>query len=208
VARAFGDLRFDLYVDATATALPRLLPGDPPALILPREFGNLSEVEQAAGFARLLTYVALDIPWVEEAAGDDVDGILFGALRIGSELWGQGELSPNAEIAASAWRGRIAKAAGRKVKRALEETAQRIRPQADTSAWRQAMRVAGLRAAYVATGDLTATLMQAIRVDRDLALVPGNLLAAKLFGHPITRELVVFALSDSALELRRSAGTA
>jgi hypothetical protein len=70
------------------------------------------------------------------------------------------------------------------------------------------MRVAGLRAAYVATGDLTATLMQAIRVDRDLALVPGNLLAAKLFGHPITRELVVFALSDSALELRRSAGTA
>ena len=108
VARAFGDLRFDLYVDATATAIPRLLPGDPPALILPGGFGDLSEVDQAAALARLLTYVALDIPWVEEAAGDDVDGILFGALRVGSELWGQGELSPNGEVAASAWRARIA----------------------------------------------------------------------------------------------------
>jgi len=208
MARAFGDLRFDLYVDATATAIPRLLSGDPPALILPGGFADLSEVDQAAGLARLLTYVALDIPWVEEATGDDVDGILFGALRVGSELWGQGELSPNAEVAASAWRPSIATAASRKVKRALEETAQRIRPQADTSAWRQAMRVAGLRAAYVVTGDLTATLRQAIRADRELGQAAGSLLAAKLFEDPITREVVVFALSDSALALRRSAGTA
>jgi hypothetical protein len=126
----------------------------------------------------------------------------------GSELWGQGELSPSAELAASAWRGRIAKASGRKVKRALEETAGHIRPQADTTAWRQAMRVAGLRAPYVVTGDLAATLTQAIRTDHDLGQVASDVLAAKLFAHPITRELVVFALSDSALALRRSAGTA
>ena len=104
-----------------------------------------SEVDQAAGLAPLLTYVALDIPWVDEAADDDVDGILFGALRVGSQLWGLGELSPNGELAASVWRARIATAAGRKVKRALEVAAQHIRPQADTSVWRQAMRVAGLR---------------------------------------------------------------
>ncbi len=208
VARAFGDLRFDLHVDATGTASPRLLPGDPPALILPRGFGDLPEIDQAADLARLLTYVALGVPWVEETAADDVDGILFGALRAGSELWGQGELSSNAEMAASAWRARIAKAAGRKIKRALEEAAQRTRAQADTSAWRQAIRVAGLRAAYVVTGDLTATLMQALRTDPELGQVPGNLLAAKLFDHPVTREVMVFALSDSGLALRRSAGTA
>jgi tetratricopeptide (TPR) repeat protein len=208
VARAFGDLRFDLYVDASGTQVPRLLPGDPSALVLPRGFGDLSEVEQAAGLARLLTYVALDIPWLEELTGDDADGILYGAMRTGSELWGQGEISPNAETAASAWRGRIAKAAGRKVKRALEETSGRIRPQADTTAWRQAMRIAGLRAAYVVTGDLSATLTQAIRTDHDLGQVASDRLAAKLFAHPITREMVVFALSDSALALRRSAGTA
>jgi hypothetical protein len=208
VARAFGDLRFDLYVDASGTQAPRLLSGDPPALVLPRGFGDLAEVEQAAGLARLLTYVALDIPWVEEVTGDDADGILYGAMRVGSELWGKGELSPNAELAASAWRGRMAKAASRKVKRALEESSGRIRAQADTTAWRGSMRVAGLRAAYVVTGDLTATLAQAIRTDRDLSQVPSDSLAAKLFAHPVTRELVIFALSDSALALRRSAGTA
>ena len=207
VARAFGELHFDLYVDASGTEVPRLLPGAPPALVVPRGFGNLAEVEQAAGLARLLTYVALDIPWVEEATGDDVDGILYGALRTGSELWGQGELSPNAEMAASAWRTRIAKAASRKIKRVLEESAQRIRPQPDTTAWRQTMRIAGLLAAYVVTGDLTATLSQAIRVERDLHQVAGNMLAAKLFENPITREVVVFALSEAALAIRQSAGT-
>ena len=208
VARAFGDLRFDLYVDASATQTPRLLPGDPPALIVPRGFGELSEVEQAAGLARLLAYVALDVPWVEEVTSDDVDGILYGGLRTGSELWGQGELSQSAETAASSWRARIAKTAGRRVKRALEEIAQRVRPQSDTTAWRQAMRTAGLRAAYVVTGDLTATLSQAIRADSELAQVSGDLLAGKLFDLPTTRELIVFALSEAAMALRRSAGTA
>jgi len=70
------------------------------------------------------------------------------------------------------------------------------------------MRVAGLRAAYVVTGNLSATLAQAIRTDRDLGQIASDLLAAKLFAHPITRELIVFALSDSALALRQSAGTA
>jgi hypothetical protein len=102
----------------------------------------------------------------------------------------------------------MAKAASRKVKRALEETAARVRPQADTTAWRQAMRVASLRAAYVVTGDLTATLTQAIRSDSDLGQGGSDGPAAKLFAHPLTRELVIFALSDSALALRRGAGTA
>jgi tetratricopeptide (TPR) repeat protein len=208
VAKAFGDLRFDLYTDASGTQAARLLPGDPPALVLPLGFGDLADVEQAADLARLLTYVALDIPWLEEVTGEDADGILYGALRAASELWGQGELSANAERAASAWRGRMAKAASRKVKRALEETAARVRPQADTTAWRQAMRVASLRAAYVVTGDLTATLTQAIRSDSDLGQGGSDGPAAKLFAHPLTRELVIFALSDSALALRRGAGTA
>jgi hypothetical protein len=69
------------------------------------------------------------------------------------------------------------------------------------------MRIAGLRAAYVVTGDLTATLNQAIRSERELDQVTGDMLAAKLFENPITREVVVFALSDAAIALRRSAGT-
>ncbi len=207
VARAFGDLRFDLYLNAGTAGTGRLLPGDPSALVLPPGFEDLPEIDQAATLARLLTYVALDIPWVEELPAGDVDGILFGAMRVGLELWGQGELSPSAEMSAGMWRQRVAKAASRKVKRALEESAQRIRPQADTSAWREAMRIAGLRAAYIVTGDLNAALGQAMKLDHELAAAKGSALAAKLFAQATTREVVVFALSDAALALRRSAGT-
>ena len=207
VARAFGELRFDLYLNAKSAGTGRVLPGDPSALLLPSGFEDLSESDQAATFARLLIQIALDIPWVEALPASDVDGILFGAMRVGLELWGQGELSPSAEKRAGSWRQRIAKAAGRKVKRALEESAQRVHPQADTSAWREAIRVAGLRAAFVVTGDLGTILGQAIRLDRDLPTLRGPALAAKLFAQGPTRELVVFALSDTAMNLRRSAGT-
>ena len=207
IARAFGDLQFDLYPDAPGTEVGRVLSGAPPALVLPQKFAERPEVDQAAELARLLTYVALDIPWVEEASAENVDGILFGALRAGSEFWGQGELSPSADMSAGQWRPRITKNVGRRIKRSLEETAQRIRAQADTSLWRQAVRVTSLRAAYVVTGDLTASLAQILRLDRELGQ-DSELLSARLFDHPLARELVLFALSDSALALRQAVGTA
>jgi hypothetical protein len=208
LARAFGDPQFDLYVDARETDVARVLAGSPPALVLPPTFSELPEVEQAADLARLLAYVALDIPWVEQASPEQVDGILFGALRVGSELWGQGEISPAADRNAGLWRSRIAKGVGRKIKRTLEETAGQIRPQPDSSQWRQAMRIASLRAAYVLTGDLAATLAALLRFDDELGQHPKDQLASKVFDHPLTRELVLFAFSDSALALRQSAGTA
>jgi hypothetical protein len=210
VARGFGDVRFDLYLNASKAGTGRLLPGDPSALVLPPGFEDQPEVEQTATLARLLTYVALDIPWVEELPASDVDGILFGALRVGLNLWGQGELSPSAEMNVGQWRQRMVKAvkaASRKVRRALEESAQRLHAPADSSLWRDAMRITGLRAAFVVTGDLTTALNQAMKLAPDLAGVHGHTLATKLFAQPLTRELMVFALSDTAVTLRRDAGT-
>jgi len=108
------------------------------------------------------------------------------------------------------WRQRMVKAvkaASRKVRRALEESAQRLHAPADSSLWRDAMRITGLRAAFVVTGDLTTALNQAMKLVPDLAGVHGHTLATKLFAQPLTRELVVFALSDTAMALRRDAGT-
>jgi hypothetical protein len=207
VARNFGDLRFDLYLNAITAGTGRVLPGDPCALVLPPGFDELPESEQAATLARLLTYVALDIPWLEELPESEVDGILFGALRVGVDLWGQGELSPSAETSARTWRQRLLKPAGRKVKRALEDSAQRIRAPADSSAWREAMRAAGLRAAYVITGDLSTTLALATKLAGDFAGLHGQALATKLFATTITREVITLALSDAAVGLRRAAGT-
>jgi hypothetical protein len=207
VARGFGDLRFDLYLGVGMAGAGRVLASDPPAILLGPELENLPEIEQAATLARLLTYVALGIPWALELSDDDTDGVLYGGLRAGLDLWGKGELSPSAEMNAAKWRPRLAKTASRKVKRALEESAQRIRPQPDTSAWRDAVRILALRAAYVVTGDLSVTIGQASQLDGELAAVHGPALASKLFARPVSRELVVFALSDTATNLRRSAGT-
>jgi cellulose synthase operon protein C len=208
IARAFGELRFDLYLDASATDHGRLLSGHPAALVLPSGFAELAQVDQAAELARLLTYVALDIAWVDQATPENVDGILFGALRVGAERWGEGELSADAEMNAGLWRPRIAKGLARRTKRSLEEAAQRIRAQADSALWRQAMCIASLRAAYVVTGDLAASLGQVLRIDRELGESPRQQFSTKLFGHPLARELVLFALSDASLVLRQSAGTA
>ena len=46
-----------------------------------REATAITENEQAAGIARLLDYVALNVPWIEELAPDDLEGLLLGALR-------------------------------------------------------------------------------------------------------------------------------
>ena len=206
IARAFDDLRFDLYVDAASAGSGRLLPGEPAAVVLPPGFGDQPEAEQAATLARLLTYLALDIPWLEELPVGDTDGILFGGLRVGSDLWGQGELSPSAETSAGLWRRRLSKV-GRRTKRALEESAQRLRAPADSQAWREAMRIAGLRAAFVLTGSLATVLGQAMQLDGGFAAAPGAALAAKLFENPTTREVLGFALSDAALSLRDAVGT-
>jgi len=207
VARVFGDLRFDLYVDATATDTPRLIDTDTPSIVLPKRFAGFAEVEQASALARLLTYVALGVPWLDDLSNEDADGILFGALRTVSEFWGKGELSPAAESAAASWRPRIAKAASRRVKRGLEDMAARLRPPTDALTWGQAVRAAGLKAAYVTSGDLSATLHQTIGADRDLRDSSRDALPARMLAASTVCELVTFALSDAATDLRRAAGT-
>lgn len=207
MARAFGDLHFDVYVDATGTDTPRLLATETPALVLPKTFAALPEVDQAAALARLLTFVALEVPWIDSVSGEDTDGLLFGGVRTVDESWGQGQLSPSAEKAASAWRSRLAKVVSRKVRRGLEDQLTQLRPQTDTSDFRQAVRAAALKAAYVTTGGLGATLRDAVRADVRLRQsskeeLPGNVLA-----DPTVRQLVAFALSDAASDLRRSVGT-
>jgi len=176
-------------------------------MALPRGFGDLGETEQAAGLARMIAYIALDVPWIDELSPEDIDGFLFGALRVGSEAWGAGRVGASADASADLWRSRAAKALSRKAKRALEELAPRVPAQTDTAAFRHSVRLAAFRAAYVLSGDVSATLSQAMRIDRELVQTPPDAIASKVFEHPVTRDIVVFALSDASLSLRRSAGT-
>jgi hypothetical protein len=207
-ARAFGDLRFDLFVEAASVGVPRIVPSDPPAIVLPRGYGDLSENEQAVGICRLLLYLALNVPWLEDLGADDLEGMFLGALRVGNENWQEGKLAAGPDANAELWRPRIAKAAGRKQKRALEELAQRTDTYADPQAFRNAVRVASIRAAYLLTGDLVSTLNHMLRIDRDLSQLPRGEVSQKLLTHPMARDLMFYALASETHTLRRSVGTA
>jgi tetratricopeptide (TPR) repeat protein len=207
VAMAFGDLRFDLQVEASVSA-PRLLPGDPTAIVLPRGYGSISENEQAVGLARIMVYLALEIPWVEEVRVEDLDGLLLGAFRAGAEGWQGGMLAPARAANADVWRSRILRSAGRKLKRALEDAARRAKSNFDAKAWRQALRLGSFRAAYVLTGDLPSTLDHAFRVEQTLATVARGQAAGKMLENPVTRDLILYGMSSEPIGLRRSAGTA
>jgi tetratricopeptide (TPR) repeat protein len=206
-ARAFGDLRFDLYVDASSVSAPRLLPGDPAVIVLPRGYGDLSENEQAIGLSRLFVYLTLDVPWFDELGADDLDGLLVGARRVADERWGEGALSSVRAASAELWRPRIAKGASRKLKRTLEELAPRL-PNFDPAAVRQALRIASFRGAYVLTGDIVTTLNHVLRVDRDLAAAAKGQRIHKMLEHPVTQDLLLYALSELPAGIRRQIGSA
>jgi len=206
-ARAFGEPRFDLFVDAAAVSVPRIIPSDPPAIVLPRGYGDLADNEQAAGVCRLLVYIALSVPWLEDLGPGDLEGLLFGAMRNGRESWQEGSLAAGAEASADLWRPRIAKVIGRKHKRALEEIAARATSFVDPAAFRQAVRRAAARAAYVLTGDLPSTLNHLLRTDRDLSQVARADVAPKLLAHPISKDVLFYALGPESLKLRRNVGT-
>jgi hypothetical protein len=206
-ARAFGEMRFDLFVDAAAVGVPRIIATDPPAIVLPRGYGDLSENEQAVGICRLLVYIALSLPWLEELSNSDLDGLLFGALRAGDETWKVGQLSAAAEANAEVWRPRIVKAAGRRHKRGFEEIAERAHRYSDPQTFRQTIRLASMRVAYLLTGDLASSLNHLIRIDRELSQAPRDNVAQKLMLHPVGRDLIFFSLAPKVVGLRQSVGT-
>ena len=78
---------------------------------------------------------------------------------------------------------------------------------ADPHAFRLSVRAAGARAAYILTGDIVSTLNHMLRIDRDLSQAPRSDVPQKLLSHPMTRDLIFYALSPEALSLRRSIGT-
>jgi tetratricopeptide (TPR) repeat protein len=207
-ARAFGEPRFDLFVDAASVGVPRIVPSDPPAIVLPRGYGDLADNEQAAGICRLLVYIALNVPWLEDLGAGDLEGFFFGAMRVGQDGWQDGVLAKGPDSNAELWRPRIAKIVARKHKRALEEIALRTTSYVNPEAFRYAVRRASVRAAYAMTGDLPSTLNHLLRTDRELSQVARADVANKLLSHPLSRDLLFFALGAESLTLRRTVGTA
>ena len=81
---------------------------------------------------------------------------------------------------------------------------------ADVEAFEEGIARTALRAAFLVTGDLLATLDAARAADPELGSATANVgrgALAAVLTHPLARDVVSFALAPATTMLRRKAGT-
>jgi tRNA A-37 threonylcarbamoyl transferase component Bud32 len=194
--------------------LPRLIANESPWLAVPAALLAQPAPVQAAALVPPLVRLALGVPWMPEARGSHLYALFCAAARLVVPSYAS-DLGDEWLAVIDETGRRLARAIGRKQKKALAELAPALgatraaTPQ-DVQALELGMRCAELRAACVATGDLLATLEAARALDEDLARAtaqfgPGALRA--VLTHPIASDLVRFALAPPTTALRWHART-
>jgi hypothetical protein len=170
---------------------------------------------QAAALVSPLVRLALGVPWLEDMKGPYAHAILCAAARQVVEGYAADVGDADTQELIAEFTRRVARAIGRKQKKALQELAPALgatRPLtiADVDALERGVARAELRAAFLLTGDLLATIDAARLRDPELSRamsgVGKKVLAASL-GDPLTGDLIAFALTPGATALRRRAGT-
>ncbi|MEJ7735281.1 MAG: hypothetical protein WKG00_39610 [Polyangiaceae bacterium] len=205
LARCLGVEAFELYLSPTWQGAARVYPGDPPAIVGPSSLAELPEPEQCFALARLVTRVALGLTWLDELSVEQVDGLLVAAVRTVEPNFGAGEIGPPREAHVQAFLGPVQKAIGRRQRKLLEEIAPTIPPGYDPRAFTIGVRRSEYRTAYVMSGDLVAAIDYLRRFDREIGRSTEE--PRVLMAHPVTNELVRFALTAEAYAERRRVGT-
>ena len=205
VARALGIEAFEIYLSSSWQGAARVYPGDPPILVGPTTFAELPEPEQLFALGRLLTRVALGPTWLDELPVDAVDGLFIAALRSVDPAFGSGEISSSREQMAQQLLPAVQKAIGRRQRKQIEEIAPAITGNYDARSITIALRRSEYRTAYVLGGDLVAAIDYLRRFDREIARSADE--PRVLLQHPVTNEMLRYALTVEACAERRRAGT-
>ena len=171
---------------------------------------------QAAALVGPLVRLALGVPWIEDLRGVQAHAVLCAAARqvlpgYAADDERPGPCRSGSTTSPGASHGR---SDGRQ-KKALQELAPALgatRPPslADVEAFERGIARTELRAAFLATGDLLATLDTARASDAELGSATANVgkpALAAVLTHPLARDLVSFALAPATTALRRKAGT-
>jgi serine/threonine protein kinase len=213
VARTLG-LETPEVVVTPSVPRARVVVQDPPWLAVPESLLAQPEPVQAAAIAGPLVRLALGVPWLDDLRGVEAQAVLCGAVR--QVLPGYGESADaNQNERLEDFTRRIGRAIGRRQKRALQDLAPALgatRPPAltDVTTLERGIARAELRAAFVLTGDLLATLDAARGADPDFGRATshvGRPALAAVFAHPLARDLIAFALTPATTALRRKLGT-
>jgi hypothetical protein len=180
---------------------------DGASLLVPEALLERPEPVLAALLAAPLVRVALGVPWLQDLRGEAARALLLAAVRVVVPDRGEGG---DDEVAR-----RVTRAVGRKQKKALAELAPALAaapaPGAEQVAQlERAVARAELRAAFVACGDLLATLDAVRAGDEALERTTSTVGPAALrmaLTHPLAGDLARFALAPTTVALRWRAGS-
>jgi tetratricopeptide (TPR) repeat protein len=204
LARALGIEAFELYLSPSWQGAARVYPGDPPAIVGASTFADLPEPEQAFALARLLARTALGLTWLDELPVDAVDGFLLASIRAVEPTFGAGELSAAREASAQSFLVAVQKAIGRRQRKLLEEIAPTVLAGYDARAFSIGVRRSEYRLGYILGGDLVAAIDYLKRYDREISRAEAD--PRVLLQHPVTNELLRYALTPEAFAERRRVG--
>jgi hypothetical protein len=205
IARALGVEAFELYLSPAWQGAARVYPGDPPALVAATSFVELPELEQAFALGRLLSRVALGFTFLDEISIEAADGMLLAAMRTLDPGFFSGELTHPREQAAQQMLPAVNRAIGRRQRKALEEVAGRVSASYDPRSFTIGIRRSEYRIAYILSGDLLAAIDYLRRFDREIGRSTEE--PRVLLQHPVTNEVMRYALTVDAYTERRRAGT-
>ena len=204
IARALGIEAFEIYLSAAWQGAARVYPGDPPAIVGSTSFADLPEPEQIYALARLLTRVALGPTWLDELPVEAADGLFLASMRAFDPAFAGGELTPQRESMAQSFLPAVQRAIGRRQKKQIEEIAPSVLSGYDARAITIGVRRSEYRVAYVLGGDLLAAIDYLRRFDRDIGRSADE--PRVLLQHPVTNELLRYALSGESVAERRKVG--
>jgi hypothetical protein len=207
IASMVGIPRPDIVVTG-GVRRARVAMQDAPWLIVPEGLLSRPESAQIATLMGPLVRIALGLSWLDELPADQVQAVLCGAARL--VVAGYGPDVEDDEIVR-----RVGRAVGRKQKKALAELVPALSASIaptldDVASFEQAVARTELRAAFVATGDLLATLDVVRAADTELARATADVGARALgatLAHPLAGDVTRFALAPSTTTLRWRAGT-
>ncbi|HEX3771510.1 MAG TPA: hypothetical protein VHV30_11615 [Polyangiaceae bacterium] len=208
VLRQLGIADLELAIAPGALRV-RVLAQDEPWIVVPPSFVKQSESVQLAALARVAARIAYGVPWLEELSPGQVGALLVAAARQVVKGYGHADAALLAQNEAA-----LTRALSRRQRKLLEELAPHLAtanakpPPADDFV--QALTRAEIRAAFLVGGDLLALVEEMRPLDAALNAAtesPSTRSLGTLLEHPLTGDLVRFALTGEATALRRRLGS-
>jgi tetratricopeptide (TPR) repeat protein len=214
LAKMLGISDVELVISPSVTRT-RVLAQDDPWIAVPESLTLLPPMAQLAAMGKALVRVAYGVPWLEELPPPHIEALLIAAARQVVPGYGAETLDVLSEKLVNQYEASVAKALSRKHRRLLEELSPHIAsPQGrplPIDVFINALARAELRAAYLLTGDLLATVDDVRGIDPMLLRAteqPGRAALGAVLEHPYAGDVARFAISPEAAALKRRLATA